>query len=343
MGPDVNTVERNDDRININAQIIDIKSDKDDIKSDDIVAIDSVLNSTSTPLADRFRALFTLKNLGGSKAIEAIGKGFADPQNGALIKHELAYCLGQMGDSIAIPILAAVLKSTEEDPMVRHEAGEALGAIGDESALEVLENHLKDPVIEVAETCELAVERLRWLKTQRQNDVGDRLSHNPYNSVDPAPPSADAASLSTSALKEILVDEELPLFRRYRAMFELRNRGGSAAVAALCAGLDCRKSALFRHEIAYVLGQMQHPDSLEALKISLEKDDENDMVRHECAEAIGSVATPDAIRLLASHTKDQVQVVRESCKVALDMAEHEVSGQLQYADTLAKIKAASGS
>ena len=66
-------------------------------------------------------------------------------------------------------------------------------------------------------------------------------------------------------------------------------------------------------------------------------------VRHECAEAIGSVATPDAIRLLASHTKDQVQVVRESCKVALDMAEHEVSGQLQYADTLAKIKAASGS
>ena len=62
-------------------------------------------------------------------------------------------------------------------------------------------------------------------------------------------------------------------------------------------------------------------------------------VRHECAEAIGSVATPDAIRLLASHVKDEVQVVRESCKIALDMAEHESSGQLQYCDTLAKIKA----
>jgi len=312
-----------------------------DSSEKDILAIGQVLNSSSTPLADRFRALFTLKNLGGAAAIEAIGRGFADPQNGALIKHELAYCLGQMGDSRAIPVLSTVLTATEEDTMVRHEAGEALGAIGDEVALEVLERHLKDPVIEVAETCELAVERLRWLRSQRQNGVaGDQLSHNPYNSVDPAPPSADAASLSTEELKKILIDEELPLFRRYRSMFELRNRGGSEEVAALCAGLDCKKSALFRHEIAYVLGQMQHPESLEALRVSLEKDDENDMVRHECAEAIGSVATPDAIRLLASHAQDQVQVVRESCQIALDMAEHEVSGQLQYADTLAKIKAA---
>ena len=63
-------------------------------------------------------------------------------------------------------------------------------------------------------------------------------------------------------------------------------------------------------------------------------------VRHECAEAIGSVATPEAFRVLTSHVNDPVQVVRESCQVALDMAEHEVSGELQYADTLAKIKAA---
>lgn len=221
--------------------------------------------------------------------------------------------------------------------MVRHEAGEALGAIGDEVALTVLRDHLKDPVIEVAETCELAVERINWLRSQAR-DGG--LSHNPYNSVDPAPPVADAASLSTEELKNILVDEDSALFRRYRSMFELRNRGGSEAVAALCAGLECKKSALFRHEIAYVLGQMQDPESLEALRVSLEKDDENDMVRHECAEAIGSVATPDAIRLLASHVKNHVQVVRESCQIALDMAEHESCGQLQYCDTLAKIKAA---
>ena len=86
---------------------------------EDILAIGQVLNSSSTPLADRFRALFTLKNLGGAAAIEAIGRGFADPKNGALIKHELAYCLGQMGDSRAIPVLSTVLTATEEDTMVR--------------------------------------------------------------------------------------------------------------------------------------------------------------------------------------------------------------------------------
>ena len=216
-----------------------------------------------------------------------------------------------------------------------------MGAIGDESALDVLRRHLEDPAAEVAETCELAVERLEWLKRRRRkNGKGDELlSENPYNSVDPAPPEADAAAWSADRLKAILADESLPLFPRYRAMFELRNRGGSDAVAALCAGLACPESALFRHEIAFVLGQMQHPDSLQALEASLVRDDENEMVRHECAEAIGSVATPEAFRVLSSHVQSSIRVVRESCRVALDMADHETGGELQYADTLAKIKA----
>jgi len=311
-----------------------------------IVDVGAVLNSSSTPLADRFRALFTLKNLGGRSAVEAIGRGFADPANGALIKHELAYCLGQMRDVAAIPILTAVLRDVDEDAMVRHEAGEALGAIGDPVALETLRAYLDDPVVEVAETCELAVARIDWLMTRRQSTTDDSpseeeaLSSNPYNSVDPAPPVADAAAKTTDELRALLVDESSPLFERYRAMFELRNRGGAAAVAALCAGLDCPKSALFRHEIAYVLGQMQRPESVTALEAALIKADENDMVRHECAEAIGSVATPDAFRVLETHAKDEVRVVRESCEVALDMAEYEVGGELQYADTLAKVKAA---
>lgn len=41
----------------------------------------------------------------------------------ALLKHELAYCLGQMQDKRAIPTLTAVLKDREQEVMVRHEAG----------------------------------------------------------------------------------------------------------------------------------------------------------------------------------------------------------------------------
>lgn len=40
-------------------------------------SLDLQLNSSKTPLAQRFRALFTLKGLGGLRAIEIIGKGWS--------------------------------------------------------------------------------------------------------------------------------------------------------------------------------------------------------------------------------------------------------------------------
>ena len=45
--------------------------------------------------------------------------GFADES--ALLKHELAYCLGQMKNTNALPVLESVLANEKEDPMVRHE------------------------------------------------------------------------------------------------------------------------------------------------------------------------------------------------------------------------------
>lgn len=85
--------------------------------------IGNLLNDKNRPLKERFRALFTLKNLGGPIAIEAISKCFAD--DSALLKHELAYCLGQMQDPSAIPHLVQVIEDKSQEPMVRHEAGKA--------------------------------------------------------------------------------------------------------------------------------------------------------------------------------------------------------------------------
>ena len=53
-------------------------------------------------------------------------------------------------------------------------------------------------------------------------------------SVDPAPPSVNN---DITALKGRLLDETLPLFDRYRAMFSLRNVGTSEAVLALAEGI----------------------------------------------------------------------------------------------------------
>lgn len=59
--------------------------------------------------------------MSGADAIEWISKAFTDKS--ALLKHELAYCLGQMQDRRAVPTLTAVLKDREQEAMVRHEAG----------------------------------------------------------------------------------------------------------------------------------------------------------------------------------------------------------------------------
>ena len=78
-------------------------------------------------------------------------------------------------------------------------------------------------------------------------------------------------SESIENLEKALLDTDLPLFLRYRAMFGLRDLASPPdlptaipAVQALAKGF-ADPSALFRHEIAFVFGQLSHPASLPAL------------------------------------------------------------------------------
>lgn len=303
------------------------------VSADQIAKVAGVLNDGKRPLKERFRALFTLRNLGGDAAVEGIARAFNDPS--ALLKHELAYCLGQMRNQAAIPFLTAVLRDTLQEPMVRHEAGEALGAVGAAESLAVLEEFENDPRPEVSETCRLAAQRIRWLHDDgRRKEMDEAQSRNPYCSVDPAPPMEET---NVEKLTTVLLDEDLPLFERYRAMFALRNRGDDASVAALARGLSAG-SALFRHEIAYVLGQIQSAVAVPQLVERLQLADENEMVRHECAEALGSIAHDECKEVLERYLNDEAPtVVKESCIVALDMCEYENSPEFQYADGLVRV------
>ena len=130
-----------------------------------LLALRKTLTSESEPLARRFRALFSLKHLACQSslpAIHAIAAAFTSPS--ALLKHELAYCLGQSRNLAASPFLRAVLEDKDEDSMCRHEAAEALGALGDAGSLEILRQlrDSKEEVEVVRETCEIAVARIEW-------------------------------------------------------------------------------------------------------------------------------------------------------------------------------------
>lgn len=124
------------------------------------------------------------------------------------------------------------------------------------------------------------------------------------------------------------MDPSKSLFERYRAMFALRNIGpeNKEAVLALASGFK-DTSALFRHEIAYIFGQLSSEHSVPSLIEVLEDEKEDEMVRHEAAEALGSIATDDVLQTLREFATKGPRVVRESCEVALDM--YEVSSSQQ--------------
>tara|TARA_B100000959_G_C14832559_1_gene562511 strand:- start:201 stop:680 length:480 start_codon:yes stop_codon:yes gene_type:complete len=113
----------------------------------------------------RMRALFALRNIGGKESVEALAAAFGS--SSALLKHEVAYVLGQMQDQCAVPFLIDRLEDLNEDLMVRHEAAEALGAIGDRTALETLERFSQDDEVVVAESCEVAIDLLNWVSNKK--------------------------------------------------------------------------------------------------------------------------------------------------------------------------------
>lgn len=143
-----------------------------------IASLRQTLCSESTPLTIRFRALFSLKHVAQTSsdptaavgAIEAIAAGFASPS--ALLKHELAYCLGQTANDAAIQPLRDVLSDLNEDPMCRHEAAEGLGALGNAENLVILKEFRDRPgeLAVVTETCEIAIDRIEWENSKQRQD-----------------------------------------------------------------------------------------------------------------------------------------------------------------------------
>jgi deoxyhypusine monooxygenase len=321
-------------------------------------ALRAELMDQSLDMPRRFRALFALRSVGGDASVSALLASLRDPS--ALFKHEVAFALGQMQATGAVETLKAMLRDESEHSMVRHEAAEALGAIASDACLEALETASEDASQVVRETATLALQRLRYAQAKRldarakapapaaaaarpdvlgsakeQLSAGAHGTHprvdepdSPYISVDPVP--AAPSDVPTRALRMTLADESASLWDRYGAMFALRNRDDPSEVAkALGSVLATSDSALLKHEVCYVLGQIQEKgnDARAALRATLENAREHPMVRHEAAEAIGSIAAEDTEALLLKFRDDQDRIVAESCEVALDIMQSEINGE----------------
>ena len=353
---------------------------------DPLMAYQACLLDVSEPIAKRTHAAFYIRTLfdtskqpnngtststgtatahigpgpgpgpGRLDCLQAIMASVTNKDDCSLMRHEMAYILGQMGHVSAVGVLLSVLEDLTDDPLVRHEAAEALGAIDTSSSspytstsagagakveegggggigervLSALRAHSSDEHVEVRETCQIAIELILW-RQQQQKQQGQGL----FLSVDPAPPLsvpaeggevlseeyASSTSTAPSALAPLLVQPSLSLFHRYRIMFTLRDINTDESALALTKGFE-DPSALFRHEVAYVLGQMQRGVTIDALEDRLRDFQEHSMVRHEAAEALGAIGGERVAKLLQEYTDDSDQCVAGSCAVALDTIDY---------------------
>lgn len=126
--------------------------------------LEAQLLDTSLPMFERMRAIFTLRNLGTDRAVEAIARALLTDES-ALLRHEAAYVLGQVQSAHAVPYLETSLFS---DPhvMVRHEAAEALGNISDDRVLDILKRGLDDADVEVRESCVVALDLQHYVRSK---------------------------------------------------------------------------------------------------------------------------------------------------------------------------------
>lgn len=106
-------------------------------------------------------------------------------------------------------------------------SAEALGAIGGQDTISVLKKYENDDILELSETCQLAIKRLQYL------DSGGIEPKNTFGTVDPAPPSSET---DIHALKKIFLDNSQTIYDRYRAMFALRDMNTDESVLSLTEG-----------------------------------------------------------------------------------------------------------
>ncbi|KAI5127679.1 deoxyhypusine monooxygenase [Nematocida parisii] len=280
----------------------------------------NILQNEEEPLKLRFRALFALRNICTDESVFGIAEAFTT--SSVLLKHELAYVLGQMQNRTALPILERVLVDGTEDEIVRHEAAEAIATFGDISYEALLRKYADIAISNsraVSETCQIGAELIK--------NGGSKKSE--FGSLDPA---LSAKDQSIESLKKTYLDESKPLYERYTAMFGLRDIGTEEAVEVLAEGFNNKnRSDLFEHEVAFVFGQMSHPASAKHLARVLADESRHEMVRHECAEALGTINTKEAESALLALKDIPNRIIRESVEIGLDIHEyHFTDPALEY-------------
>jgi len=277
------------------------------------------------PVDHRYQALFFVRTTIPSKAEQvALLEKTLEIETSVLLRHEVCYLMGQIGSHEAIPTLRRILHAADEDEVTRHEAAEALAALEAPGLVDDLKEYelTRDTLPLLADTCNLALEGLKRKQDARMCGCqgGEKGQGGRFITTDPAQGETSATVEDVPRLEATLMDEGLALYDRYEAAFTLRNLGaGGSLAAALEADTS---SACLRHELAFVLAQLEDDATTDALVTKLEDASEHGVVRHEAAIALSAMDSPNARSALVRNLVDPNPMVHESCKAALSTMEY---------------------
>lgn len=129
---------------------------------DRIAKLSEILRDASVSLWDRYRAMFSLRNIGTARAVDALCEALRGDRTSSLFRHEVAFVLGQLESPHAQRALADSLRDETEHPMVRHEAAEAIGAIAEDATWPLLEEYSRHREPIVRDSCVVALDMHRY-------------------------------------------------------------------------------------------------------------------------------------------------------------------------------------
>jgi len=308
------------------------------------VGENAALSSSSSLHADalfRHEVAFALGQMRAKEATQTLIAVLKNQNEHGMTRHECAEALGAIADETSLEVLRDMREDAKHRE-VRETASLALRrvehVVGNSSS--------SSGNVATTTTGALVGSKKESTAVVVVDEEGDGGGGYATYSVDPVP--AMDESVETETLADIILDDAADIWDRYAAMFALRNRAQKTfgltkktkeneQLVQLCSSTlgktlrsETVKSALLKHEICYVLGQLRDDDDNEiarkALFECLEDPNEHAMVRHEAAEAIGSRGGEGAEAILRKYLACEDRVVSESCEVALDMLRENEEG-----------------
>ncbi|ORE00490.1 DOHH [Hepatospora eriocheir] len=232
-----------------------------------------------------------------------------------LIDHEIAYKLGQLVQENSKEFLIELMSDENKDPIVRHEAIEALGNFEDPSLISLIEKYLDSNESLVRETAYLAVRKLSVLTKENKyklniNELDTKQVNDEFSVRSPA------FITKKSFIESKSMFFKGDLWEKYTALLRLRDLNTEESYEVIKKGFE-DKSALFRHEVAFVMGQLNNPTFIKTLESVLNNPKEEDVVRHEAAASLGCINTEESKKILMKNLNNPIRIVRESIECAI--------------------------